>query len=339
MSRFGSLVTLASLLVSSIACGACSARPDAVEAVASPRGAGGAATVASAGWLVWTHADDGTMHTALVDATSKVVSEAPTMVTAVDGTLWALTRTRATRELQPCEGGFEHPDPSVDEKVSLVPLDDARPPLAIAPAFVDPGAASDDDTGVGTVVQTVDVVGSVGPYVFAHDAAWTFSCGAHGNWFQTAHVLDVRSGREIELAPTDLEAAERAARARFVAMAEADEGIGSLWEGGAPASVDRVALEPRLDGGRIRFVHVFLAEAPYVYGASEWRSYAAEAEVAAATPSTVRGEDTALPRPVAAYVGRLGKTAHFGGFSEVDDADAAAATLTNAPAIAPRPSR
>jgi hypothetical protein len=324
-------------LAAALALLACTPRPAAVEVVASPAAPTRDVHLPSPGWLVWTHDEDGAVHTTLVDASSRPVAHADAMVTAIDGRLWALDRARATRDLTPCEDhlGADF-GPSVEESLRLIPLDgDAEARSVVRGVFDSTGAKDDATPDVGVVTQTVDVIGSIGPYLFARNAQWAYSCGAHGAWYRTSQVVDLRTGREIDLDADDTVDAERTATERFVAMGQKDQSITTLWENGAPGPLVHAAVEPRLDDGRVGLVHVFLADACYACGGSLWRSYAVETEVPA-TPPRVVGDMT-LPLPVSAFASEHVKAEAFGGFAEVPDVQAAAHVMASAPRIAPRP--
>ncbi|HEY8076421.1 MAG TPA: hypothetical protein VIF62_19990 [Labilithrix sp.] len=290
--------------------------------------------ITSPGWLVWTHRDDGTMKTALVDSSGEVLAEAPSAVIAADGELFALARTRKTFDLAACEdGGGGGLGPSAGEVLSVVRLDADERARPIVRGF-DPRA---EDGDAGVVHQAVDVVGSVGPRLFTRDNVWTYACGAHGFWSQTSQVVDVTSASDVLVRPDDLEQASQAARDRFVAMAKEDDSIGALWQNGDPGEPQYAAFEPRFDAGQLHLVHVFLADAPYAFGNTKWRSYAVETEVPARVPPELAAA-LDVPAPVRVHASQLGKDDRFGGFSTVDDAQLAAHTLADVPRMAARPS-
>lgn len=159
--------------------------------------------------------------------------------------------------------------PSSDESLALVRLDDGRRSTLIPGFFAHPpeGWVPGEPRDEGSVRQGVDVVGSVGPYLFVRDRAWMYGCGAHGFWKQTAHVIDVRDGSEPKVAPDDEEAraAEAEAGARLVKVAKDNELYELCWSEGGPASLPA----QRLFGGssEVRDVTVAaraMAKAPTV---------------------------------------------------------------------------
>ena len=260
-----SALVLGSLLVS------CTPPREVVQATATPASAVPARVQASTpGYLVWTRGEHGALHTVLLDETAKKLGEVDTVLLAADGRISALVRTSASRQLPSCDpsGGSADMGPSAEESLGLVRLDDDESRTIMKPYFSRPGGEHDSDQiqEIGTVTQSADVAGSVGPYLFLDDSIWQYACGAHGLWSQSSRVVDARSGAEVKLSAVTGDNGEAAARAQFVKLAKDNEGLDSLWTGGDPGEIQHVAVEPRLTEGRFGLVDIYVAGVPYAFG-------------------------------------------------------------------------
>ncbi len=319
----------------------CTPTREVVQATATPASNVPVRTATSApGYLVWTRGERGTFHTVLLDETSKVLGDVDTMLVAADGHISALSRKSSSRVLPTCDPSGNSADmgPSSDEALSIVRLDDDDSKMILKAYFARPAGEHDYEqiADTGTVTQSGDVAGSVGPYLFLEDSIWQYGCGAHGMWGQSSVVVDVRTGAEVKLDVA--EKPEAAARAQFVKLAEGNDGLDSLWENGNPGDLQHVAIEPRLVNGQFGLVHIFVAGVPYAFGNSHWSSYAIDTEVPATPPRELK-DHLAMAPAVAAYAAKLGPKEAFGGFSEVEDVFAATRAFGRARPIDPRDPR
>jgi hypothetical protein len=171
-----------------------------------------------------------------------------------------------------------------------------------------------DGPHIGTFEEQITITASVGPFLFVRDYAHEGACGAHGLWGTDSFAIDVRNGERAILSTTDkeersvLEAASATLHGRY-----GDPTYGTL-------EPQYAGTEPRIDAGGVHMFHTFMADVPFAFGASPWRSYAVDVEVPAAVPPEVAPFADVPP-----IVGRFA-AAHpdlvIGGFTRVEATNA-----------------
>ncbi|MDI1432714.1 hypothetical protein [Polyangium sorediatum] len=164
----------------------------AVDLAAGPRAAP-PETEADGDVLVWGKQGDGRPTTYRVAGDGRVLGEEPGIVIATSRGELAWREREAEVKLGGCEDGAPpaNLEPGTVTHVWLAPRDD-QPRQVV----VDPG---DDGEGVGELSHRVELLGSVGPYLFVHEDVYVNACGAHGNTSATFKLWDAEAGKEIDL--------------------------------------------------------------------------------------------------------------------------------------------
>jgi len=294
------------------------------DAADTPRASRGPA------FVVWTHGatedpKPAPEESVWLDARGDVVARADGIVLAEGGRLWRWSiETKAVPFVDCDDANLDLDDPALlarahwhDQEfqgASLVRLDASQGREILTNGYARKVMNLDqnpDGPRVGTFNESISVSGSVGPLLFVRDAAHESACGAHGLWITESIVVDIRTGARVSLTGTDQDAPQvlDATRAKLRAVyADFD-----------PGSPQYHATEARVDATGLHMFHTFLADVPFAYGASPWRSYAVDTEVAAAVPPEV-APYTHVPAAVSTFA-----AAHpdlvLGGFTQVDEAE------------------
>ncbi|MDC3955704.1 hypothetical protein [Polyangium jinanense] len=186
-------VFLAALVALASGCGG--NRPAVAPAVDLAAGARAAPPEAESDGevLIWGKQDDGLPATYRVADDGRVLGEEPGIVIATSRGELVWREREAEVKLGGCEGGTppENLEPGTVTHAWLAPRDDQARQV-----IVDPG---DDGAGVGELSHHVELLGSVGPYLFVHEDVSVFSCGAHGNTVANFKLWDAEAGKEIDL--------------------------------------------------------------------------------------------------------------------------------------------
>ncbi|WP_394831213.1 hypothetical protein LVJ94_32350 [Pendulispora rubella] len=284
---------------------------DDVDPIDAPARAGLARGI----YFVWGRTR-GAERTYAIGADGSVVGEAPAAVFAVNGRLhrWAVRRVEVGRHA--CRVRFDdrdglpteqvkasqeawlaeqediarHPTRTVDQAELVDLTSGAR--KVVSQLHLDDAAEGDLLVGATDFRFDVSLTGSVDSYLFVRESTWVDSCGAHGNAFSAAGVLDMASDAK----PADLgsipDAALRKARSR--AEKQFDE-LRKEWNGEAEDDAELVELLPQYDArGTLSFTGRFATFAPYAFSRGDWASYTL------ATTTSLRAFPNRLPRPAAA---------------------------------------
>jgi len=274
------------------------------------------AALARAAYLVWGRGRDGAEKTYALAADGSALAEVPAAVFAVNGHLqrWAMRRVEVARHA--CRMRLDDTDglPAEQVKASQEAWQAEHDDLARNPTrTVDQAELVDLSSGARKVVSQlrlddaaegdlvvgandfrfdVTLTGSVDSYLFVRESTWVDSCGAHGNAFSAAGILDMAN----EAKPADLGevslGALRKARAR--AEKQFDE-LRKEWNGQAEDEAELVELLPQYDPrGTLSFVGRFATFAPYAFTRGDWASYTL------ATTTPLRAFPSSLPRPTTA---------------------------------------
>lgn len=173
--------------------------------------------------------------------------------------------------------GCEHADGSPPEgrKGSVMTAHLLNKGGQIAQKIVDLNLAAEND--VDDLQHHVNLVGSIGPYLFIHETSYVYACGAHGNEMDAAMVWDSESGKPIDLwaqLPNKDKLAEEAKRK-----------LDSAEDAEPAADEDSAKPEPAQfipvygDRGALRLDAQFARWACYACGDHEWSSYTRSAVV------------------------------------------------------------
>ncbi|MDI1447075.1 hypothetical protein [Polyangium sp. 6x1] len=143
--------------------------------------------------LVWGKQGDGRPMTYRVADDGHVLGEEPGIVIATSRGELVWREREAEIKLTGCgEGGpLESLGPGTVTHAWLGPRDDQARQVV-----VDPG---EDGDGAGELSHRVELLGSVGPYLFVREDVFIFACGAHGNTAASFKLWDAEAGKEIDL--------------------------------------------------------------------------------------------------------------------------------------------
>lgn len=243
----------------------------ASHAVAQPAPAIGS----SAAWLAWGERGDGVAETRWLDARGTELASRDGIVIAHGGALYRLETETERPRLPTCEQleSEEAESPRGERarlvRASLVELGGSRRITLAEPA---------ETSGEASVEQEVELVASLGPYVFVRSSIASFACGAHGNVQAFIQAIDLTTGAAIELlSPRDEE--RTAALADRALLALTAEGGDALDVPIDAASIRRAASLPALERGRVVTEHVFETDVCYACSDPSWSSYTRAATV------------------------------------------------------------
>ncbi len=131
----------------------------------------------------------------------------------------------------------------------------------------------------------VMLIGSVGPYLFVHDAYSDYDCGAHGNGTHSFRTWDAAHRRAVDLyARDELEAIDHTLwpRARTALLARYPGALDAVFDGKGlrDRDMERTLIAPvfAADGGA-SMEHQVTADADYVDSDDAWGSYTVSTRV------------------------------------------------------------
>jgi hypothetical protein len=123
----------------------------------------------------------------------------------------------------------------------------------------------------------VELLGSIGPYLFIHESSYMYACGAHGGEMASAMVWDAESGKTVDLWP-ELPGKDKLAdiAKRKIAEAEGED----VEQGEDSAKPEPAQFWPVYgDRGALRLDAQFAQWACYVCSDHQWSSYTRSATV------------------------------------------------------------
>lgn len=299
---------LASLFALSLLAPACTRSPGAVTApLGAPSPPAAARPVPAA--LVWTSDDSDARETWTLDATGNVLARTAGIRLTARGKLWQWKQAQQTIETQACPLYDEHGG-------ELPPGEPATPGTGVRATLerVDGGeireiVAAEACEGAADVEQTVDLLATVGPYLFVRDATYVYSCGAHGGVGVSFSVWDAERGAAVwssgDTEPrtfVEPDVSEQAHRRALADLGE-DEDVTSFGDDGE-IDVAPTELLPAFDGPRatLRVAMQFTAPSCYACSDGAWSSYSkSTAEPLSALPAALRPW-TVAPAAVRAFL-------------------------------------
>jgi hypothetical protein len=184
-----SFATLFAIAVTDLACQA--TRPASSVAVVAPAApTRGAPAPRLPVILVWTRTAGGGARTWTLDQAGSVVANADEVRIAVRGALWAWRETPVAIATDACprfdDAGNElppGPPPSPGKGV--------RATLErVGGGGVDEVVAAGSGEGAEQIEQSVELVATVGPYLFLRESTFAYTCGVHGNMGAGYRVWD-----------------------------------------------------------------------------------------------------------------------------------------------------
>ena len=178
----------------------------AVDLAAGPRAAPPEAE-ADGEVLVWGKTGDGPRTTYRVAGDGRVLGEEPAVVIMTSRGELVWREREEDVKLGGCEEGTpgELLEPGKVTHAWLAPRDDQPRQVVVDP--------SNEGDGVEQLTHVVELLGSVGPYLFVHENVDLFACGPHGNSMASFHLWDAEAGKPLDLLldlPNKLTLARRA---------------------------------------------------------------------------------------------------------------------------------
>lgn len=219
--------------------------------------------------LVWaTKGENGPVHTfhLAADGALRILSEreGATIVTSHGELTWKAEEK--VLELDGCEHGDGAP--RLPSKGSYVNTSLVRPDGSVAQKVVEFNDGIDTD--IDELNHSVSLVGSIGPYLFIREGAYSYACGAHGNVTAAAAIWDAENAKIITI-ESELPEKDKLAATAKKTLDEADEADAADSESNdavvaqfSPIYGQRGAL--RLDVQMTRW-------ACYACSDGEWSSY------------------------------------------------------------------
>jgi hypothetical protein len=268
----------------------------------------------SAHTLVWTSSAAGERETWVIDDKGDVVSHAPGVRVAVNGTIrewredafpiatWKCPDYDANgNELPPTR---EAPEPGKGVRATLGPADGAGE----ATDFVAPA----EEEGAQEIEQSVALIATVGPYLFVREATYVYACGAHGGVAVRFVVWDAArdAGGPGTVWTSDEPSASsfvegplvQPARAKAIARLGADEDVAMFADQGA-IDAEETEIVPSYDaGGALSVGLQVTAFSCYACSDGAWSSYSKSAREPLDAPPAILRPWAAAPEHVRALL-------------------------------------
>lgn len=140
--------------------------------------------------------------------------------------------------------------------------------------FYDGGFGAEPD--IDELGHYVVLTGSIGPYLFIREGAYSFSCGVHGNASASAMVWDANAGKPIDFLPELADAEKLVAQAKEK-LDEIDKDEGGPDEANEPGFAQFIPVYS--EHGALRIDVQFARWACYACSDGEWSSYTRSAIV------------------------------------------------------------
>jgi hypothetical protein len=248
--------------------------------------------------LVWTQDGDGHRSTWTVDETGRVLQRVDGVRVAAGGSTWAWTETVGPVATQAC--------PTYDDAGNEVP-GTVQPPagrgvrVALEPVDVE-GAASQTllepakDSGAQELEQSVELMATVGHYLFVRTAVYVYACGAHGGvsddflvWDATRRAV-VWSSSDDVTAPSQQDWTAEAPRDEAVAALAADEEVKMFADENGHVDSSLTEIVPFFGpDARLDVRYQLTAFACYACSDGSWSSYSRSTRFdARRTPAPLR---------------------------------------------------
>ncbi len=190
------LVVLAVFVVASGCGGQRTPGVPAVELGAGPRAAPPEAE-SGGEVLLWGRTNEGPRTTFRVDGSGRVLGEEPGVVITTSRGELVWHEREEEIVLGGCEEGGTRKEALEPGKVThawLSPREDQGRQIVVDPS-------GSEGEGVEELSHGVELLGSIGPYLFVHESVYIFACGAHGNATAGFHLWDAEAGRAVDLLP------------------------------------------------------------------------------------------------------------------------------------------
>jgi hypothetical protein len=252
--------------------------------------------------LVWTKRRGNPPQTWTIDRTGAVIARDDGVRIAANGKVWAWREAPREIGTKAC--------PRYDDNGNELPADETPPlgsGLRATLERVDGGEAIEivpvaNGEGAQDIRQSVELVATVGPYLFVRDATYVYACGAHGNVGVGFRVWDVERGAVVWDASDEVSSPfvhgpiENDARAQAVGSLAADEDVVAFAENGAIQASLTEILPSYSAGAELRVVLQFTAPTCYACSDGDWSSYSRSSrQTTRSIPQMLRAWTTAPP--------------------------------------------
>jgi hypothetical protein len=232
-------------------------------------------------YLVWVRDAQGEASTHRIDARDgRALGSLDGVVLAVNGVAWRWEEAQLPVASEDCPAEMTL-DPLEDGHATRVVLHPIGQDSRLEQEVVEPSGRAD----VNQLEHDVELLGSVGPYLFVQESEHAYACGAHGFWSNSFFVWDAASGKKVTFAEvSELSLLRDDAKALF----DEDEDL-DLEEGETP-ELTKLVPSWKPDGA-LAFGHQFTKSTAYAFSDGRWSSYTRSVVVPSRT----------LPKEIAPY--------------------------------------
>jgi len=173
--------------------------------------------------------------------------------------------------------GCEHVDGSPPEpkKGSVMTAHLLNEGGQVVQKVVEPNLLAEND--VDDLQHHVNLVASIGPYLFIHESSYVYACGAHGNEIDAAMIWDAESGKTIDLWSQLPDKDKLATEAKRILDVEEDTVPTGDEQSAHPEPAQFIPVYG--DRGALRLDAQFARWACYACSDQEWSSYTRSAVV------------------------------------------------------------
>jgi hypothetical protein len=283
--------------------------------------------------LVWTTGAGGARQTWKVDAAGAALARYDEVRFVAGGKLWAWHEQPEEVETTSCENDDESgseasaavpPPAGSGMRATIARVDATRAEVASVPSMEDvvEVVAVGGGDGAQELEQHVELVATVGPYLFVRESTYAYTCGAHGNVAFAFTVWDAERHANVGVGLAD-GAVEREERALASKALAADEDVSAFAEN-AELEVELTELVPTYgQEAQLSLAMQFTAPSCYACSDGAWSSYSKSTKrVAPMIPDALRAWAVA-PDGVRAFA-RAHPELAVGGWSELPIASMAA---------------
>jgi hypothetical protein len=291
--------------------------------------------------LVWTTGPGGARQTWKVDAAGAVAARFDEVRLVAGGKVWAWREDPEEVETTPCENDDESgseasaavpPPAGSGIRAALARVDAMRTDVPGTADVVEVVAVATGD-GAQELQQRVELVATVGPYLFVRESTYAYTCGAHGNVGFDFTVWDAERQANVGVVLADgaVESEERALASKALA---ADDDVSAFAENGE-LEVELTEIVPTYgQDAQLSLGMQFTAPSCYACSDGAWSSYSKSTRrVAPIIPDALRAWAVA-PDGVRAFA-RAHPELTVGGWSELPPPSANSASSERRPSSVP----